>query len=145
MKIVIFYEKPGCATNAKQKKMLRDAGCMVIVRDLLHHGLNAEELYSFLQPYPMAQWFNPNAPQIKSGALRTTGVSESTALQLLLMEPILIRRPLMVIAGKKLCGFDRERVEVLLETKLGRTVPTACSSHTEVCAVVPESKEIVWK
>jgi nitrogenase-associated protein len=136
MNIVIFYEKPGCATNARQKKSLREAGCMVIERDLLRHGLNAEELHSFLSGLPVGQWFNPNAPKIKSGEIDPSGISEEAALRILMMEPILIRRPLMVIGRRKLCGFDSDRVEKLLERKFERHVPTACSNPEERCETV---------
>jgi nitrogenase-associated protein len=143
MKIVIFYEKPGCATNAKQKKSLREAGCMVIERDLLRHGLNAEELYGFLRGMPVGQWFNPNAPKIKSGEIDPFRISKEVALRMLMMEPILIRRPLMVIAGRKLCGFDSANVETLLDRKFERHVSTACSNHEERCAtVLPVKKEL---
>lgn len=133
MKIVLFYEKPGCTTNAQQKKMLRAAGCMVVERNLLEHGMNVEELFAFLEPMPVAQWFNPNAPKIKKGEIDPTTVSEQAALTLLLMDPILIKRPLMVIAGKKMCGFDQKEVEKCLGMPLNRSVPTACSSENETC------------
>ncbi len=107
MKIVIFFEKPGCATNARQKQSLQKAGCMVVERDLLQHGMNIEELRSFFTRLPVEQWFNPNAPKIKSGEIDSNRVSEQAALQLLIREPILIRRPLMVINGQKSCGFER--------------------------------------
>ncbi len=133
MKIVIFYEKPGCATNAKQKKSLRNAGCMVIERSLLEHGMNREELYAYLEHKPMTQWFNPAAPKIKSGEINPALLNEEAALQLLVNEPILIKRPLMVIGGRKLCGFEQEYVETLLGKPLQAEVVTACSNKHETC------------
>ena len=143
MKIVIFYEKPGCATNAKQKRLLRDAGCLVIERDLLRHGLNAEELYAFLREKPVAEWFNPAAPKIKSGEVDPLRLSEGRALQLLMMEPILVRRPLLVIGGQKLCGFERERVENLLGRNLAQQPQTACTNAQEGCPTPHYSKEMI--
>ncbi|MDX1294691.1 MAG: ArsC/Spx/MgsR family protein [Sulfurimonadaceae bacterium] len=133
MKIVIFYEKPGCATNAKQKRSLLDAGCVVIERNLLNHGMNIEELHAFLKPLPVTQWFNPNAPKIKSGEIDPSALSESAALHLLMMEPILIKRPLMAYGGQKLCGFDRERIELFLNKPLATNVSSACSAKHEPC------------
>ena len=134
MKIVIFYEKPGCATNAAQKKSLRRAGCMVIERSLLEHGMNTQELYAYLEDKPLIQWFNPSAPKIKSGEINPALLNEEAALQLLMREPILINRPLMVIGGRKLCGFEQERVETLLGRPLQADVVTACSGKHETCA-----------
>ena len=136
-KIVIFYEKPGCATNAKQKKSLRDAGCIVIERNLLDHGMNVEELYTFFKGMPVASWFNPNAPKVKSGEIDVNAFDERSALKLLMMEPILIKRPLMVFNGVKLCGFDQKAVESHIGLPLQSTVATACSGSHEPC---PEPK-----
>ena len=136
-KIVIFYEKPGCATNAKQKKSLRDAGCIVIERNLLDHGMNVEELYTFFKGMPVASWFNPNAPKMKSGEIDVNAFDERSALKLMMMEPILIKRPLMVLNGVKLCGFDQKVVEQHIGRLLQSTVSSACSSSHEPC---PEPK-----
>ncbi len=133
MKIVLFYEKPGCVTNAKQKKILREAGCIVIECNLLEHGLATNELYAFLLDKPHTEWFNPNAPAIKNGTVKPEQMSPAVALQLLMREPILIKRPLMVISGKKLCGFQQTIVESLIEKPLDRQVSTACSHEQDHC------------
>ena len=132
-KIVIFYEKPGCATNAKQKKSLRDAGCMVIERNLLDHGMNAEELYAFFEGKPVSEWFNPNAPKMKRGEIDISKLNERSALQMLMMEPILIKRPLIVMNNRKMSGFDQGFIERSLERPLGSMVSTVCSSAHEPC------------
>ena len=67
MKVVLFFEKPGCTTNAKQKIILKEAGCLVLTRNLLDHKLNEEELYAYLKGRSIAEWFNPNAPALKQG------------------------------------------------------------------------------
>lgn len=136
MNIVIFYEKPGCASNAKQKKSLRKAGCMVFERSLLEHGMKSEELYSFLEEMPVSEWFNPNAPEVKSGKVDPSSISKEAALQLLMMEPILIKRPLMIIKNRRICGFEQERVERLLDIKFAAEVSTECSGHHESCKSV---------
>ncbi|WP_345975735.1 ArsC/Spx/MgsR family protein [Sulfurimonas sp. HSL3-7] len=133
MKIVIFYEKPGCATNAKQKKSLRDAGCMVIERNLLEHGLTMNELHAFLQEKPHTQWFNQSAPDIKNGVIEPALMSPAAALQTLMRDPILIKRPLMVVGGKKLCGFEQKKIEALIERPLDQKITTACSAEHTPC------------
>mgnify|MGYP000527744403 CR=1 FL=1 len=69
MSLIIFYEKHGCKTNAKQKQSFRDAGCKIIERDLLNHGMSKEELHEFFKNMPVTKWFNPSAPLIKSGKI----------------------------------------------------------------------------
>ncbi len=143
MKIVIFYEKPGCSTNARQKKILRQSGCIVIERDLLNNGLSKEELRSFFTNKPVREWFNPNAPQIKNGQVNPELLDELTALELMQRLPILIKRPLMVIGNRRLSGFEKTRIEALMDVTLVEEVPTECSASEQSCSK-PTSKETMW-
>ncbi len=115
MKLVVFYEKPFCAANAKQKAILRKSGCTLIERNLLEHGLDADALRSFMGKKAVAEWFNPAAPAIKNGLISPESLEESAALELLMGDPILIRRPLMIIGIEKLCGFDADKVSEVLD------------------------------
>jgi len=115
MKLVIFYEKPFCAANAKQKAILRKSGCTLIERNLLEHGLDADALRSFMGKKAVPEWFNPAAPAIKNGLISPERLEESAALELLMGDPILIRRPLMIIGIEKLCGFDANKVSEVLD------------------------------
>ncbi|MDD5051095.1 MAG: arsenate reductase family protein [Sulfuricurvum sp.] len=115
VKLVVFYEKPFCAANAKQKQILRSSGCTLIERNLLEHGLDAEALRSFMGNMAVTDWFNPAAPAIKNGEIFPEALDENEAMGLLMSNPILIRRPLMVIGTEKLCGFDADKVSEVLD------------------------------
>lgn len=115
MRLVVFYEKLFCAANAKQKQILRSSGCTLIERNLLEHGLDAEALRSFMGDKAVNEWFNPAAPAIKNGLILPEALNEESAMELLMGDPILIRRPLMIIGFEKLCGFDTSKVAELLE------------------------------
>jgi len=115
VKLVVFYEKPFCAANAKQKQILRSSGCTLIERNLLEHGLDAESLRSFMGDKKVVDWFNPAAPAIKNGEIFPETLDEASAMELLMSNPILIRRPLMVIGTEKLGGFDEKKVSEILD------------------------------
>jgi nitrogenase-associated protein len=115
IKLVVFYEKPFCVANAKQKQILRQSGCTLIERNLIEHGLDSETLRSFMGDKKVADWFNPAAPAIKNGEIFPESLNEAEAMELLMSNPILIRRPLMVIGTEKLCGFDADKVSEVLE------------------------------
>lgn len=115
VKLVVFYEKPFCAANAKQKQILRSSGCTLIERNLLEHGLDVEVLRSFMGDKKVVDWFNPAAPAIKNGEIFPETLDEASAMELLMANPILIRRPLMVIGTEKLCGFDEKKVSEILD------------------------------
>lgn len=107
---VIFWEKPGCAGNARQKAALRRAGHEIEVRDLLRADWCAASLRAFFGTRPVAEWFNAAAPKIRSGALRPETLSEEAALALMLAEPLLIRRPLMQVGETRRAGFEAQDV-----------------------------------
>lgn len=115
VKLVVFYEKPFCAANTAQKKLLRQSGCILIERNLLEHGLDAEDLRAFMGDKKVSDWFNPAAPAIKNGEISPETLNEAEAMNLLMSNPILIRRPLMIIGSEKLCGFDEKKVSEILD------------------------------
>jgi len=106
MSTVVFYEKPGCSGNARQKALLEAAGHTVVARDLMRTPWLRMQLRSFFDGLPVAQWFNRNAPQVKSGDVVPENFDEATALALLQAEPLLIRRPLLEVDGVRRAGFD---------------------------------------
>jgi nitrogenase-associated protein len=126
MPTIQFYQKPGCATNARQKRMLEDAGHIVIATSLLTEPWTAERLCGFFGSTPVASWFNPAAPRVKSGAILPAALDAATALALMLDDPLLIRRPLVEFDGQRCAGFNREPVTSLLGAQAGRD-SEACS------------------
>lgn len=98
MATIQFYQKPGCATNARQRRMLEAAGHTVIAKSLLAEPWTAEGLRGFFGSTPVTAWFNPAAPRIKSGETE----------------------------GQRCAGFDREPVTTLLGDPVGDEVE-ACS------------------
>lgn len=140
MTIVHFYEKPGCLTNAKQKKWLVSAGLMLIVHDLLQEPWkeNRQKLRGFFGSMPIQDWFNPSAPDIKNGMVKPNQLDERQAIELMVNQPLLIRRPLLEIENKLYAGFDSDRLNAVhdLSIKIPDAANTeSCSkpAHLEAC------------
>ena len=106
MAVVTFYEKPGCKGNLRQKMLLAAAGHTVQAKSLKAEAWTADRLLAFLGKLPVSTWFNPAAPAIKSGNIVPENIGFEHALQLLLENPLLIRRPLMEVGDERLVGFD---------------------------------------
>lgn len=126
---VIFYERPGCATNARQKQMLKRAGHTVIARSLLSESWTPGRLRSFFAETPVSGWFNRAAPRVKSGEIDPAHVEAAMALALMLADPLLIRRPLMEIEGERCVGFELEHLAPRLGLDAGAkedTDPQSC-------------------
>lgn len=110
---ILFFEKPGCIGGSRQKAMLQVAGHKVETKDLLTHPFSREELLSYLDERPVSEWFNRSAPRVKSGEVTPETLAPDAALELLLSEPLLIRRPLLEINGKRCVGFDVGFIEAM--------------------------------
>ncbi len=129
MATVVFYEKPGCSNNTRQKVWLAASGYTVLAKNLLAEKWNAERLRPFFGDLPVAQWFNPSAPRVKSGEVHPAALDAATALDMMVAEPLLIRRPLMEADGVFRVGFDADAVRawIGLNDAKPKGDPEACS------------------
>jgi nitrogenase-associated protein len=134
MAAIVFWEKPGCQGNAKQKEILRASGHEVDVRDLLTEPWDAATLELFFGTRPVAEWFNPSHPLIKSGEIVPAVFAREEALQLMTAEPLFIVRPLMQVGEQRLAGFDVEQVHSWIgieSDSVGTRNPRNCPCLTE--------------
>lgn len=127
--VVVFYEKPGCANNTRQKALLAAAGHTVQAKSLLTEPWCAERLRAFFGELPVAQWFNPSAPRIKSGEVVPAHLAADAALNLMLADPLLIRRPLLEVNGERRVGFDA----VAVDAWIGLRSPALRDEDFESC------------
>jgi len=135
---LVFFEKPGCGGNARQRAALEAAGHTLERRNLLTAHWTAEALLEFLAPLPVPEWFNRAAPRIKSGDVVPEALQAEAALALLIAEPLLIRRPLMLNAenGSRHVGFDTAAVTAWIGLEPSAQRPRSlegCSSPTHSC------------
>jgi len=144
---IVFYEKPGCGGNARQRAALQAAGHTLDRRNLLTAPWTPQSLLDFLAPLPVPDWFNRAAPRVKSGEVQPDAVDADTALALLLDEPLLIRRPLMQRSddGSRLVGFDTAAVAAWVGLAEPGSAPRpatleGCASPTEHCPAPPAAQ-----
>ena len=128
---VIFYEKPGCGGNAKQKKLLELNYILYETRDILSTAWDKTTLNSFFQDLEKEEIINKFAPQVKSGEVDINTLSKDELIERMIQEPILIKRPLLIIGEKKICGFDIEKINDTLRTNICESISiSTCQSKT---------------
>ena len=135
MATVYFYEKPGCANNTRQKKLLEAAGHQVVALNILTESWQEERLRKFFGELAVRDWFNYSAPPIKYGEIDPDQLSEQQALALMLENPLLIRRPLMQAGDSVMAGFDQQAVDNWIGLK-----ETESQQDIETCPRPPTSK-----
>ena len=135
---IVFYQKPGCINNTKQLKLLTAAGHQVEPMSLLEHGWTAAQLQAFFATKPLTECFNYTAPAIKNGEIDPQTLSDEQALAAMIAQPLLIKRPLMIIDGQHFIqGFDQHYIDQLigLTAQAGeeQTVSTLLAQDLETC------------
>lgn len=134
MAVVTFYEKPGCKGNLRQKTLLAAAGHTVQAKSLKTEAWTAERLLQFVGKLPIRLWFNPSATAVKTGEIVPENLGFEHALNLLLDNPLLIRRPLMEVGEERMVGFDPAAVDAWLGLN-GVELP---AGNIEACVHGPE-------
>jgi nitrogenase-associated protein len=115
---VVFYEKPGCGGNARQKALLIASGHELEVRNLLVEPWTAASLRPYFGSKPLPEWFNVSSPRVKSGAVRPGELTPDSALAMMVADPLLIRRPLMRVEERRESGFDHANVDAWIGLRL---------------------------
>jgi nitrogenase-associated protein len=159
MTIILFFGKPGCINNEKQKTWLTDAGHSVEDISILSHPWTKETLRPFFGEMPVSEWFNPTAPAITRGGFNPDTCTEDQALNAMISDKLLIKRPLMEIEGEKIVGFSPVDLDIKiggLAITLGNRGMTIASTDMTTCphtgsdancdtkANVPEANWSVW-
>ena len=126
---VIFYEKTGCAGNQRQKKVLTSHGIAFEVRSLLDTKWDTKTLGIFFDNLTNIQMVNDSAPKIKNHEIDIDVLSKDELISLMCTDPILIKRPLLEIGNEKICGFDIEKINQILNSNIAKNleIPTCLS------------------
>jgi nitrogenase-associated protein len=136
---VVFYEKPGCGNNTRQKALLATAGHEVDARNLLTERWTDAALRSFFGDRPVADWFNRAAPSVKSGEIIPEQLDAEIALALMRQDPLLIRRPLIESGGRREAGFDQALIHAWLGlTPTGTDLESCPRSHQHTPCPTPQ-------
>lgn len=130
---VLFYEKPGCANNRRQRELIVGSGHSIEVRDLLSTPWDRAKLLPFLKDKPIEAWFNRASPRVKSGEIDPSSMDADSAMELLINDPLLIRRPLIQVGDWRAIGFEVEDLAFLLGREASEARDEFTKTHPESC------------
>ncbi len=102
---ILFYEKPGCINGEKQKKILEAAGHTLRCIDILTYPWSLQKLLPFVAGKAVEEIINHTAPAVKKGEIVPTHLTFDEAVELMVKDPILIKRPLIEVEGQTIQGF----------------------------------------
>ena len=83
-------------------------------RDYARNPLTAADLAELFKGRDPRDFLNPRSPAFKSMGLQGKTLTPEQAMKLMVQEPNLLKRPLVVVGREIIAGFDRERLKKAL-------------------------------
>ena len=116
MKRIRFFWKSTCSTCRDARTFLRkDLGAELDERDYARVPLNPAELKELFAGRDPRDFLNPRSPAFKAMGLAGKSLTAGQALALMVKEPNLIKRPIVVAGKEMIAGFDRDRLRSALK------------------------------
>jgi arsenate reductase len=84
-------------------------------RDYAKTALGAAELRDLFADRDPRDFLNPRSPAFKAMGLVGRTLSREQAIALMVKEPNLLKRPIVVVGTEIIAGFDRERLRAALK------------------------------
>ena len=95
--------------------MRRDLGAELDERDYAKTALSAAELKDLFANRDPRDFLNPRSPAFKAKDLAGKTLSPEQMIALMVKEPNLIKRPIVVVGKEMIAGFDRDRLRAALK------------------------------
>lgn len=95
--------------------MRKDLGAELDERDYAKSALSAVELRDLFADRDPRDFLNPRSPAFKAMGLVGKTLSREQAIALMVKEPNLIKRPIVIAGKQMIAGFDRDRLRAALK------------------------------
>lgn len=108
-----FYYKSTCTTCRRARALLRELGVEVRERDMTREPLSRAELDALIGERDHRLFLNPRNEEYRAAGMKAHPPPREEALDRLAANPNLVRRPLLVLDGTILFGFDEAAYRTL--------------------------------
>lgn len=97
--------------------MLTQKGVELNERDFFQDRFTEGELRRLIGDRPVSDYFSWKSPSFKKLGLDREGLDDDRLVRLMVEEPRLIRRPLIVVGDQLIVGTDKESMEGAFPTR----------------------------
>jgi Spx/MgsR family transcriptional regulator len=112
-KSVQFLQKPTCTTCRKARAYMEKRGFDLHFRNLDKERLSSEELEKLIGNRDHREFLNTRNDLYRRKNMKENPPSRAEAIRMMVGEPNLIRRPVIVAGGRVVLGFDQEKIDNL--------------------------------
>ena len=112
-KKVQFLQKPTCTTCRKARAYMEKHGFDLHFRNLDKERLSVAELENLIGDRDHRDFLNTRNELYRRKNMKENPPSRADAIRMMVGEPNLIRRPVIVAGGRVVLGFDQEKIDGL--------------------------------
>jgi arsenate reductase (glutaredoxin) len=112
-KSVRFLQKPTCTTCRKARAYMENRGFDLHFRHLDKERLSSEELEKLIGDRDHREFLNTRNELYRQKNMKENPPTRAEAIRMMVGEPNLIRRPVIVAGGRIVLGFDQEKIDRL--------------------------------
>jgi Spx/MgsR family transcriptional regulator len=108
-----FLQKPTCTTCRKARAYMENRGFDLHFRNLDKERLSAEELEKLIGDRDHREFLNTRNELYRREDMKQNPPTRAEAIRMMVGEPNLIRRPVIVAGRRIVLGFDQEKINNL--------------------------------
>lgn len=113
MQAITIYHNPRCSKSRRTLEILQDKGLQPLIIEYLKTPLNLAQLHTLRAHFTMSEFVRIEEPAFKAHGLSLD--NEELIVQTMLIEPILMQRPIVTYKDKAVIGRPPEKVLQLLQ------------------------------
>jgi arsenate reductase (glutaredoxin) len=108
-----FLQKPSCTTCRKARAYMEKRGFDLHFRNLDKERLSSSELEKLIGHSDHREFLNTRNELYREKNMKENPPTRAEAIRMMVGEPNLIRRPVIVAGGRVVLGFDQEKIDRL--------------------------------
>ena len=108
-----FLQKPTCTTCRKARAYMENRGFVLHFRNLDKERLSSDELEKLIGDRDHREFLNTRNELYRRKNMKENPPARADAIRMMVGEPNLIRRPVIVPGGRIVLGFDQEKIDGL--------------------------------
>lgn len=110
---ITFYFKPKCPTCEKAQALLEELGHELEMRDLDSYPPPRSLLETHIDAKDVKSYLNVRAQSYRDHGLKDDPPTKKGAIELMMRDPNLIKRPIAVRGKNAVFGFNEQRLKEL--------------------------------
>jgi Spx/MgsR family transcriptional regulator len=111
---VKLYWRKQCSTCRNARAFIEERDARITERDFFRQPLSEAELRQLIGDRTVDNVFSWKSPSARALGLKQGEEPPEKLIELMVNEPRLIRRPIVVVGGETVIGFDKKRLDELL-------------------------------